>query len=539
MRSTLTKAMAAGFCLAAGIQAASLQDVRHIVVIYQENWSFDGLLGKFPGASNLDSASSESTTQVDSAGVAYVKLPMTDTKHFGSFLPDNGPWDMTTKMDPDSLTADLVHRFYHNQYQINGGKSNRYVAGSDAKGLSMSYVDASSLPLGVLGKSGVVCDHFFQSAFGGSFLNHQWLVAAASPKWLANVPQSKITRFDISGNRLNDGFLTPDSLAINTVQPFTYPYSAGTADSVRLPPAEGITIADRLDSAAVSWKWYAGGWDSAMAGKGGSASINFQYHHQPFAYFKKFSDTASAYRKGHLQDETRFFADVAAGQLPAVSWIKPMGAQNEHPGYATLVKGMNHVKAIVDSLKAHKGIWDSTVVIITYDEFGGRFDHVAPPVIDRFGPGTRIPAVIVSPFAKVGIVDKTSYETVSTLAFIERRFGLAPLTDRDAKADPLSNAFVFSVPASVPGHPGKLRNRRLNLHSEAGQLKLDLETPRTGAVQVEAFASNGRSVAQASFDGNATGRQLVSLDVSGAKGHLVMVRVRDGLGERSQIAMVK
>lgn len=428
--------------------AAQLSDVKHFIVIYQENWSFDGLLGKFPGAEGIAAASSVSRTQVDSSGLPYSTLPWNDVAHFGQLSLPNGPWDMTAHLDPDASTADLVHRFYHQQWQIHEGRNDRYVAGSDAKGLAMSYVDASNLPLGILGKEGVVFDHFFHSAFGGSFLNHQWLIAARTPRWPRSnpLPASRLTRFDAAGNRLTDGFLTPDSFAVNTVQPYTWPYSPGTQDSLRLPPLDEPTIADRLDQAGVSWAWYAGGYDSARAGRGNSPAVQYQYHHQPFNYYRKFADTAGAYRKSHLKDESAFFSDLASGKLPAVVWIKPEGERNEHPGYATLVQGMNHVKALVDSLKARPEIWKHTVVLITYDENGGRWDHVAPPVVDKWGPGARVPAVLLSPLARHGVVDKRQYETVSSLAFIEKRWNLRPLSNRDSLADPFTGAFDFCAP---------------------------------------------------------------------------------------------
>jgi len=431
---------------ASAASAAQLSDVRHIVVIYQENWSFDGLLGKFPGADNLDSATAMSKTQLDSTGTPYVHLPFNDSAHFGAQLVlPNGPWDMTQYLNADSLTEDLVHRYYQEQWQINGGLNNRFASGSDAKGLSMSYVDATNLPLGMLGSQGVVMDHFFHSAFGGSFLNHIWMVSAQTPKWPGALPASKITTFDGMGNRTNDGYITPDSFAVNTVQPMTWPYYPGTADSLRLPPLSFSTIGDRLDSANISWTWYSGGWDSALAGDGNSPDIQFQYHHQAFNYFQKFTDTASAYRKARLKDEMDFFTDLSSGHLPSVVWIKPEGEENEHPGYSMLVNGQNHVKALVDSLKAHPSVWDSTVVVITYDEHGGRWDHVAPPVIDKWGPGLRVPGILLSPLAKSGIVDKHQYETVSILSFIEHRYGLRPLSSRDSLADPFTGAFEFPI----------------------------------------------------------------------------------------------
>jgi phospholipase C len=91
--------------------------------------------------------------------------------------------------------------------------------------------------------------------------------------------------------------------------------------------------------------------------------------------------------------------------------------------------------------------WKDTAIIVTYDENGGRWDHVAPPKIDQWGPGTRVPAIIISPYAKPHFVDHTEYETVSILALIEKRFGLTSLNARDERANPLLNAFDF---AQVP-----------------------------------------------------------------------------------------
>jgi acid phosphatase len=127
-----------------------------------------------------------------------------------------------------------------------------------------------------------------------------------------------------------------------------------------------------------------------------------------------------------------FFADVASGNLPPVSFVKPIGKNNEHPGYSDVVTGQQHVADLVAAVKKSK-IWRDCVIIITYDENGGRWDHVAPPVRkDRWGVGVRVPGIVISPFARGGVIDSTEYETVSILKLIERRFNLAPLALRDA-----------------------------------------------------------------------------------------------------------
>lgn len=137
-----------------------------------------------------------------------------------------------------------------------------------------------------------------------------------------------------------------------------------------------------------------------------------------------------------------FLIAVDSGSLPAVSFVKPLGPDNEHPGYTSEMRGQNHVADLVRRIQASPA-WKDTVIIITYDEFGGRWDHVTPPAGDRWGPGTRVPAIVVSPFAKMGTVDHTQYDTTSILRLIEDRYSLAPLADRDAKANSLVSTLNF------------------------------------------------------------------------------------------------
>jgi phospholipase C len=126
-----------------------------------------------------------------------------------------------------------------------------------------------------------------------------------------------------------------------------------------------------------------------------------------------------------------------------VSFIKPLGPDNEHPGYADLLTGEQHVLDLIQAVQKGPD-WRNTVIIITYDEHGGFWDHVAPPVVDRWGPGIRVPTLIISPFARRGFVDHNLYDTTSILALIEHRWGLQPLTDRDANADDMAGALDFS-----------------------------------------------------------------------------------------------
>jgi phospholipase C len=301
----------------------------------------------------------------------------------------------------------------------------------------MGFYHTADVPLAAEARRYTLCDNFYHAAFGGSFLNHQWLIAARSPVF-PGAPASAVAMLDAKGNLVTDGFVTPDGYAVNTAYSVNAPHPA-TAPAANLVPNQTYaTIGDRLSDRGISWAWYSGGWNDALAGHPGSL---FQFHHQPFIYFAKYADGTAA-KKEHLKDEKDFFTAVQKGELPAVSFVKPYGTDNEHPGYTDLITGELHVKQLIDAIRQSPD-WNNTAIIITYDENGGFWDHVAPPKVDRWGPGSRVPTLVISPFARRGYVDHHRYDTTSILALIERRWDLRPLTSRDANADPLSGAFDF------------------------------------------------------------------------------------------------
>jgi acid phosphatase len=160
---------------------------------------------------------------------------------------------------------------------------------------------------------------------------------------------------------------------------------------------------------------------------------NFQPPHQPFNYFARFAP-GTADRATYLKDGDDFVRDIEAGTLPNVAFYKPVGIFTQHPSYTDVVSGDTHIADLLERLRKSPQ-WSQMAVIVTYDENGGFWDHVAPPKADRWGPGTRIPAFIVSPYARMGTVDHTLYDTTSILRFITRRFNLpilAGLAERDA-----------------------------------------------------------------------------------------------------------
>ncbi|MBW8882369.1 MAG: sulfatase-like hydrolase/transferase, partial [Asticcacaulis sp.] len=198
-----------------------------------------------------------------------------------------------------------------------------------------------------------------------------------------------------------------------------------------------------------------GGWGLANAATSGAsgqfpARPNFQEHHQPLNYFKRFApgtaDRARCLRDAGIDETPRtnnFLADIATGKLPAVSYYKPQGNLNMHAGYSDVDSGDRHLATVVDALKSGPQ-WDNMVVIIAFDENGGWWDHVAPPKGDRWGPGTRVPAIVVSPFAKKGHVDHTVYDTGSIARFLRRRFDLETLPGLTEREDAMQKAMGFA-----------------------------------------------------------------------------------------------
>ena len=444
--------------------------IHHFIVIYQENWSFDSLYGYFPGANGLSNAGDTipQYDKVTGAQITTLPQPLNNGQpdpRFPADLPV-APYDMNRYVPNDQTTGDIVHRYYQEQSQIAGGTMGGFVSWSDNGGLVFSYVDATNLPEGQLAQQYVMADNMFHSAYGGSFLNHMFLAAAAAP-YFPNPPDSARPALDENGNLLlddqgnivHDGSVTPDNYAVNTtysvnlVPPFVRDPTTLLPSLNDNNPAGAHyipTLGDRLSAQHVSWKWYSGGWNDALAGR---ADPLFQWHHQPYAYFNNFAP-GTVGRAAHLQDEQEFFSDLNGDNLPAVSFIKPLGPDNEHPGYDNLIRGQQHVASIVQAVQ-NSSAWDSTAIIITYDENGGRWDHVAPPSIDRWGLGTRVPGIIISPHARTGVVDSTQYETLSIDKTIEEAYGLDPLTDRDANANSFLNAFDFGggAPHGNPHSP--------------------------------------------------------------------------------------
>jgi acid phosphatase len=484
-----------------------------IVVIYAENRAFDNLYGNFPGARGLSEVVDRDgrplpayVPQIDRNGSVLPTLPPTwggvtasgvrpaVTQAQSAGLP-NAPFSIehaftaqsNVTLSTSTVTRDLVHRFFEHQMQVDGGRNDGYAAWSDAGGLAMGHYDYSQSALYALARDFVLADNFFQGAFGGSFLNHQYLICACAPVYpnadtapakpsiavldrdaagryvprLKAAKDAKPSALDGPPTFENSGNIAPANYfgdgkyyAVNTMQPAYQPSGnkpaaadagylyADPGNATTLPPQTAVTIGDALDAKHVNWSWYSGSWDAALADGRRSAlksrtviyapstpagNPDFQPHHQPFNYYARFDPVSGAEQRAlHLKDYGELLADAAAGRLPAVAFYKPQGNVNQHAGYASVAEGDAHIAELVATLRASPQ-WQHMVIVITYDEFGGAWDHVAPPHGDLLGPGARIPALIISPFARRGRVDHTQYDTGSILRLITRRFDLQVL----------------------------------------------------------------------------------------------------------------
>jgi phospholipase C len=222
-----------------------------------------------------------------------------------------------------------------------------------------------------------------------------------------------------------------------------------------LPPQTARTIGDTLSAKGLPWAWYAGGYKQALADGQQAAGVKrriiyvrennspaFQPHHQPFNYFARFAP-GTADRAEHLKDGEEFMADIDAGKLPPVAFYKPAGRDTQHPSYTDIMTGDAHIAGVLERLRASPQ-WKDMLVIVTYDENGGYWDHVPPPTGpgwgDRWGPGSRIPTLLIGPMVKKGYVDSTGYDTTSILKLITERFGLEPLPGVRARVGDFSAA---------------------------------------------------------------------------------------------------
>jgi phospholipase C len=261
---------------------------------------------------------------------------------------------------------------------------------------TMGYYNKTDIPYyWGLASQYTLMDNFFSSEMGPSLPNHLYLIAAQSGGFYDNIALKNIT--------------------------LDFPL-----------------IMDELDAKGISWTYYTG-----------SDNISFPYIWNPLPIFKSFKDNPSRFK--NIAPDTRFISDVENGRLSNVSWVIPTDPESEHPnaGQNGINIGQAYIKNLIQVLMNSK-YWNSTAIFLTWDDYGGFYDHVTPPQIDSFGLGFRVPCLVISPFAKKGFIDHTQTEFTSLLKFIETVYSLQPLTSRDTTTNDMLSAFNISSQHNKP-----------------------------------------------------------------------------------------
>jgi phospholipase C len=361
-----------------------LSNIQHIVFIVKENRSFDQYFGTFPGADGA-------TTGLTSTGQI---VPMGHT--------------------PDATPFDICHDWYCLLAMMDYGRMDHSdldpTCSQNGRLMCFSQMSQQDIPnYFAYAQNFTLADRMFSSIHGTSFPNHLYTIAATSGGIIsqAHLP---------TNSQLHEFGCAADKTSIAQV------IDANGNVTKQYPCIDVQTLGDSLTQAGISWASYTPPSNSYNAYVG----INHIYN-------------SPAWNQ-HILPYTQFPADALNGNLPAVSWLVANN-ESEHPPFSTCV-GENWTVQQINAIMQGPD-WDSTAIFVTWDDPGGFYDHVAPPNLDKFGLGQRIPLIIISPFAKAGFVSHTQYEASSVLKFIEERFGLQPLADRDANANDLMDSFNF------------------------------------------------------------------------------------------------
>jgi phospholipase C len=397
MPGAASTSAATGARSTATTSAQGIDKIDHIVLLVKENRSFDQMFGTYPG--------------VDGAHTAVMS---------------NGT---TVPLAPgrDRANPDPAHDYYAALLAMNKGKMNRFdlIPGAysdDGFLQSLSQQNEQTIPnYWSYASHFTLADHFFSTVAGPSYPNHFFTIGADND--------------DLVGSPINPKVPSPtwgcDAPPGTFVQRLLSP-----TKSQFVPPCFNFaTLQDTLDAAHVSWKYYAPQYPQNG------------YLWSTFNSIKKVRQ--SALWQQHVVPEAQFLADAAQNKLPAVSWVVANWYESDHPLGGSLCTGENRSVAIVNAVM-RSAAWSSTAILMVWDDFGGFYDHVPPPKNGLTGWGPRVPFIVISPYARQQYIDHKTYDLTSMVRFVETRFNLPALGQRDAAADPLTGAFDFTHPPAAP-----------------------------------------------------------------------------------------
>ena len=376
--------------------------LEHVVFIIKENRTFDHMFGKLPGA---DGATTGETC--------------------------NG---RTVRLRPAAdFTLDITHSFNSGLTAVNGGRMNCFdelIGGEKLQG----YVQFSPKDIPNYWKYArafTIADHFFSSVYGPTGPEHLWTISGQSDRF---VEQERRGQYGTGPPRefcddkkerafaFRDLTEKEEDLAYQLEDVPNIPALVEYWEE-RWPCADIDTLPAQLQRANIPWKYYRGDneWVDPM---------------------RQVSGLRNGEEWKNRVPETQFIKDVNAGRLPEVSWVVPKFEESDHPG-TSMCEGENWTVRTINAVMQSKD-WESTVIVLTWDDFGGFYDHVPPPHVDLYGYGPRVPALIISPWARRGYVESRVLDFSSVIAMIDRLKNLPPLTGRIARANDMLDAFNFN-----------------------------------------------------------------------------------------------
>jgi phospholipase C len=365
---------------------AGLSKINHVIWIVQENRTFDNYFGTYPGADGIPPST------------CIPKLPGSKECVKPFHTPPGAPY------------CDLNHSWQVAHASYDNGRMDGFVW-AEGSPFTMGYLDQRDIPnYWDYARHFTLCDRFFSSLNGPSLPNHVYIVAAQS-----------------GGLTNNVGSIEALKEALDNPAGFSF-----------------ASMADLLSKTHLSWKYYL----ETRPVPPGVQNRNYLRYPDPKHFslwnplvgFKAFRDNPS--QMAHLVDLAEYFQDLKGGSLPQISWIIPDTQDSEHP-IQPAAQGMWYVTKLINALM-ESPYWKDSAVFLTWDDYGGFYDHVEPPQLDAFGYGPRVPTLVISPYAKSGYISHYVDDFTSTLKFMEVRWGLGHLTARDDHANDMLDCFNFN-----------------------------------------------------------------------------------------------
>jgi len=389
--------------LPAAVDASSFTTrtpIKHVVFLILENRSFDNVFGTYPGANGA--------TMADDHGVMR---PLTHA--------------------PLQRAHDLPHCYNCNVASIDGGLMDGFNQTDAADEFAFTqFHKADVSAYWSWAHDYALADRFFASAIGPSFPNHMYSIAATSGGALDNPwqPPPTLVEMQQQGYAKSWGCDIARDGYVEIVDPEGY--------LVKVSPCFDFqTEGDLLNAKRIPWSYYA------------ATNAQLGYIWSAYSAIDRYRSDPELWAK-HIRPVDDVIRDISADRLPPVTWITPRFQLSQHPEY-NFCWGQNWTIQVVNALM-DSAAWKDTLLVMTWDDFGGFYDHVPPVRLDDNGLGIRVPAMVISPYARPGYVDHTTYEFSSVLRFIEDNWGLTQLTRRDRIADGLGGALDFSQTPSKP-----------------------------------------------------------------------------------------